>query len=141
MIFPFFGSTSLGIVEFFRNLPMYVISTSEYLIHHFCIAKCKYTLTQEIYMYIYRQGRQDWDTNLPYISEIIKETTQFSNNTFHSYLCPILHTIKLVSLLLLRYWYDKAVLYNMYMHELILFHDTVLSIIMFLKLCCFYKEP
>lgn len=45
MIFPFYGSTSLGIVEFFWNLPMYVISTNEYLIHHLHIATCKYTLT------------------------------------------------------------------------------------------------
>lgn len=52
MIFPFYGSTSLGIVEFFWNLPMYVISTNEYFIHHLHIATCKYTLTQEIYMYI-----------------------------------------------------------------------------------------
>lgn len=52
MIFPFYGSTSLGIVEFFWNLPMYVISTNEYLLHHLHIATCKYTLTQEIYMYI-----------------------------------------------------------------------------------------
>lgn len=44
MIFLFYGFIFFGIVEFFWNLLMYVISINEYLIYYFYIVICKYIL-------------------------------------------------------------------------------------------------